>query len=142
MSYPKVTYPAGFAAGYEYSPAPSQGGSLITVAESALTAPNDPVELADPVVVAGGLTGVCVTPPAAAGADCVIQTTGIFSLPVVASDDGGTANVVVGAKLYIDDSTGVISLDATSGNTPFGIALAALSGSASASNIPVKLLTV
>ncbi len=142
MGYPKTMYPTGLAAGYEHSPAPSQGGSLITVPESALTAPNSPVEIYDPVVVAGGFTGICVTPPSGVGADCVIQTCGIFTLPVVASDDDSTANVVMGATLYIDDSTGVISLDATTGHTPYGIALAALSGSATAANIPIKLLTL
>jgi len=140
MSYPRVTYPAGLATGYELSPAPVQGGSLLTISEASVVAPSDPVTIGQACVI-GSIVGVCVTAPAAANADCVIQTTGIFSQPVVASDDEGTAAVAVGAALYIDSATAVISLDATSGPL-YGFALSALSGSASPSNICVKLATI
>lgn len=138
MSYPTTTYPAGKPTGYEYSPAPTQGGSVITVNEASIVAASDPVTLGQPCH-AGGITGVCVR-AGGSNQDCLIQTTGIFSVPVVASDAEGTENVTVGALLYIHATTGVVSLVAT--GKPFGYALSALTGAATASNIPVKLATV
>lgn len=140
MPYPAQYYPSGVTAGREISPPPTQGGSKLTLAEGLVTAPNDPPQLGDAALV-GAMPGVVVTPPSGAGADCVFQTSGVFSLPVVASDDQGTEDIAVGDPIYIDDSSAVLSVDATSGHTLFGFALNALSGSASASNICVKLKT-
>ncbi len=140
MGYPTAYYPTGATAGREISPAPTQGGSKLTLNENVVTAPNDPPQLGDAAIV-GGLVGVVVTEPTGNDADLVLQTSGVFSLPVVASDDQGTEDVAVGDAVYIDDSTAVLSVDATSGHTLFGYALNALSGSASASNICVKIKT-
>ena len=136
MSYPRVQYPAGLATGYEISPTPVQGGSMLTINEASVVAPSNPPTVGQ-AAVCGSITGVVVT-VLGNSLDLVLQTTGIFSQPVIASDDQGTAAVAVGAALYIDSSSAVISLDATSGPL-FGYALSALSGSASASNICVKL---
>lgn len=139
MSYPTTTYPAGKPTGFEYSPAPTQGGSVITVNEASVVAPSNPPTVGQACVI-GSITGVVVT-TLGNNADVVVQTSGVFSQPVVASDDEGTAAVAVGAALYIDSATAVISLDATSGPL-YGYALSSLSGSASPSNIAVKLATV
>ena len=139
MSYPKLQYTPGLATGYEISPTPVQGGSMLTINEASVVAPSNPPSVGQACVV-GSIPGVVVT-TLGNNSDVVVQTSGIFSQPVVASDDEGTAAVAVGAALYIDSATAVISLDATSGPL-YGYALSALSGSASASNICVKLATV
>jgi predicted RecA/RadA family phage recombinase len=85
MSYPRQTYPSGATAGREISPAPTQGGSKITLLESLVTAPTAVPALGE-AAICGSLTGVVVT-AAEAGGDLVLQSSGVFSLPVVASDD-------------------------------------------------------
>lgn len=137
MSYPQVTYPAGKAAGFEYSPSPSQGGSLLTLNENTVTAASNPPTLGQ-AAACGDIVGIVVKAPSGNDANLVLQTCGVFSVPVVASDAEGTENVTVGALLYI--TSGVVSLIAT--GKPFGYALAATAGSATAALIPVKLLTV
>lgn len=137
MSYPQVTYPPGKAAGFEYSASPSQGGSCLTVNENTVTAASNPPTLGQ-AAACGAITGIVVKAPTGNDADLVLQTTGIFSVPVVASDGEGTEAVTVGALLYI--ASGVVSLIDT--GVPFGYALAATAGSATAALIPVKLLTV
>ncbi len=139
MSYPRVQYPAGLATGYEISPTPVQGGSLLTLNEANVVAPSNPPTVGQ-AAVCGGIVGVVVTAPTGNNEDLVLQTSGIFSQPVKAHDGTTTAAVSVGELLYINATTAVISVDTD--DVPFGYALSALSGSASASNICVKLATV
>ena len=139
MSYPRVTYPAGLATGYELSPTPVQGGSLLTLNEADVVAPSNPPTVGQ-AAVCGGIVGVVVTAPTGNNADLVLQTSGIFSQPVKAHDGSTTAAVSVGELLYINASTAVISVDTD--DVPFGYALSALSGSATPTNICVKLATV
>lgn len=139
MSYPRVTYPAGLATGYELSPAPVQGGSMLTLNEANVVAPSNPPTVGQ-AAVCGGIVGVVVTAPTGNNEDLVLQTSGIFSQPVKAHDGTTTAAVSVGELLYINATTAVISVDTD--DVPFGYALSALSGSATASNICIKLITV
>ena len=139
MSYPRVTYPAGLATGYELSPTPVQGGSMLTLAESACVAPSNPPTVGQ-AAVCGNIVGVVVTAPTGNDADLVLQTSGIFSQPVKAHDGTTTAAVSIGELLYINATTAVISVDTD--DVPYGYALSALSGSATPANICVKLITV
>ena len=135
--YPPATYRSGLPMGDEISPCIP--GTTLTLNEANVVGQSDPVEVGEPCVC-GSIIGVCVTPPSAANENLVVATSGIFSVPVVASDSEGTENVTVGALLYVSTSTAVVSLINT--GKPFGYALAATAGSATATTIPVKLLTV
>ena len=88
-----------------------QPGNQITVAAPATITSGEGVLIGDLFGVANG--------DAAIGADLVISTTGVFTLPKATTDD-----VAVGASLYWDDAEGEVTVTATE-NTFVGHAVAA-----------------
>jgi len=135
MAYQTQHYQAGLRAGREISPAPSQGGSKLILPEASLVGPNAVPELGDPVYV-GQISGIVVQPPSASGQRCIVQTTGVWSMTVLAQDGEGNENIALGASLFLG-SDGVISLDDT--GVLFGYALNEKTGSATPSTICLKL---
>nr|WP_321349791.1 capsid cement protein [uncultured Methanoregula sp.] len=113
-------------------------GRYLTFVESDLTHPTHSDGLADkgdPVNV-GNIVGVVSSSSPTAATDLVtVDTEGVWYLNVVASDDAGTSAVVLGDQLFI--AAGVISKKAS--GVPFGKALGALSGSATAAVCAVKI---
>jgi predicted RecA/RadA family phage recombinase len=111
-------------------------GRHLSFIESDLTHPagDGLVNKGDPCNV-GSIVGVAFKDAAAATDIIAIDTEGIWYLNVVASNDSGTSNVVVGDELYV--ATGVVSKK--SSGTPFGKALSALTGSASPALAAVKV---
>lgn len=112
-------------------------GRKLTLLESLLTHPTHSdgfVDAGDPVAK-GGLVGVSMA-SAEASTEYGAHNIGpaAYNLNVVASNANGTSAVAIGDLLFIS-SAGIISKDAS--GTPFGIAMAAASGSASATVIPV-----
>ena len=113
-------------------------GRYLTVLESDLTHPvhaDGFADKGDPVNI-GNIVGVVCSESATAATDLMtVDTEGLYYLNVVASDGSGTSNVVVGDDLYL--ATGVVSKIAT--GIPFGKALTALAGSATAAVALVKV---
>lgn len=102
-----------------------QPGNTLTI-----PAPDDVVS--GQIVAVGGLIGVAAG-DAADGEDLDLVTEGVFTLPKVSTDA-----VTVGATLYFDAGTGVVTLDDDSGaNARIGLAVTA-AGNPSAS-VNVKL---
>jgi hypothetical protein len=113
-------------------------GRYLTVLESDLTHPvhsDGFADKGDPVNIGNIVGVVCSESPTAATDLVTVDTEGLYYLNVVASDGNGTSNVAVGEDLYI--ATGVVSKIAT--GIPFGKALTALTGSASAAVCLVKV---
>lgn len=112
-------------------------GRHLSFYESELTHParsSGFVNKGDPVNV-GNIVGVAFGTATATTDLIAIDTEGCWVLNVVASNDSGTSAVVVGDALYI--ATGVVSKK--SSGIPFGRALSALSGSATAAACGVKV---
>lgn len=77
-----------------------QPGNQITVAAPAAVQSGEGVQIGDLFGVANG--------DAAIGADLVISTVGVFTLPKATTDD-----VAVGASLYWDSAAGELTVTAT-----------------------------
>jgi predicted RecA/RadA family phage recombinase len=125
----------GHSAGEESSS--TYEGRHVTFEESAITHPYHAdgfVDAGEPVNV-GDIVGVAFNSAAVATDLIAVDTEGIWYLSVVASDDNGVSAVAVGDQLYIN--TGVVSKRAS--GIPYGKALSALSGSASAAVAAVKV---
>ena len=132
MAYSETPYTAGAPAGERYDADPN----VLTLVESSLTHPTHAdgfVDVNDPCYV-GDIVGVANESATAATDMIAMKVRGLFSLPVVASDDAGTSAITVGAKLFIS-SAGVIS-KSESGKF-FGHALNTATASATATNICV-----
>lgn len=133
MAYSEDAYTAGAAVGDSYS-----NPDVLTFVESSITHPTHTdgfVNVNDPCFV-GDIVGVAKESAAAATDFISMKVAGIFSLPVVASDDAGTSAIAVGDKLFIS-ATGILS-KLESGKF-FGHALNTATASASATNITVWL---
>jgi hypothetical protein len=113
-------------------------GRYLTFVESDLIHPTHTDGLADkgdPVNI-GNIVGVVSSSSPTATTDLVtVDTEGIWYSNVVASNGSGTSAVALGDDLYI--ATGIISKIAT--GIPFGKAMGALSGSATAALCAVKV---
>lgn len=132
--YSQNPYTAGLPAGS--SVFGDNEGRKLTLLESALTHPTHTdgfVDKGDPVAD-GNIVGVAMASAEASTEYIAVNTDCAYNLSVVASNLNGTSAVAIGDQLYIG-SDGVISKKAN--GTPFGIALASASGSASATVIPV-----
>ena len=77
-----------------------QPGNQITVAAPAAVASGEGVQIGDLFGVANG--------DATTGADLVISTTGVFTLPKATTDA-----ITVGASVYWDDANGEVTVTAT-----------------------------
>lgn len=86
-------------------------------------------------VMVGDLAGVATTSPALATESFAVRTKGVFSLSVTGNNGAGAA-VTVGAKVYFDTATGLLSINAA--KVFFGWALGAVNAAAT-TLIPVKL---
>lgn len=96
------------------------------------TTPVNLVEVGDPCVV-GRIVGVANNDALFLADSIVLSTRGVYSLSVVSNYAHG---IHVGETLYIHPATAVVSDDAS--GIPFGCALSAVAGSATAT-INVKL---
>jgi hypothetical protein len=104
-------------------------GRYVTLLESLLTHPTHAdgfVDKGDPIVC-GDIVGVSMNSADAATDYVVIDTEGIWNLSVVATNDAGNSQVDIGELLYINTSTGVLSLiNNTATQRPFGRAMCVL----------------
>lgn len=106
-------------------------GDNVTLAITAIVAPNNPPKSGDPAV-AGRLAGV-INADAVAGGTAVISTRGVFKVSVSTVHNG----ISIGETVYIDPSTAVVSDDFA--DVPYGIALEAISVGTGTATIKVRL---
>lgn len=106
-------------------------GDNVTLAITAVVAPNSPPKSGDPCV-AGRLVGIANF-DGVSGGNIVLSTRGIFKVSCTTVHNG----LSVGETVYIDPSTGVVSDD--SADVPFGLALEAVSVGTGTATIKVKL---
>lgn len=106
-------------------------GDNITLAITAVVAPNSPPKSGDPCV-AGRLVGVANF-DGVSGGNIVISTRGVVKISVSTVHNG----ISVGETVYIDPSTAVVSDD--SADVPYGLALEAISVGTGTATIKVKL---
>lgn len=136
MSYSEYPYSSG-AAGTEVST--EHGGNRVTVLETdiSLKPTHDPARIhrGDPVAIGAALAGVALNTTTGATDRVVVQTHGIFNLPVKGEDGEGNAAINIGDAIYCGTAA---LLNANSGNVLFGYALAGVSSGAT-TTIPVKL---
>lgn len=106
-------------------------GRRLSVVESELVHPSHTdglVDAGDPVVHGASCVGVAQSSAAAATDIIAIDTEGIYSLSVVATNEDGNSAVAYGDEIYINKTTGVLSKDRTkSTGLRFGYALSSLS---------------
>jgi predicted RecA/RadA family phage recombinase len=95
-------------------------GDNLTIPVSSLVAPNSPPKSGDPCVC-GRIAGVA-NADGAVGGSVVVSTRGVYNLSVTSVDGA----IAVGATLYINITTAVISDDLDGGVVPFGVALDAV----------------
>jgi len=117
-------------------------GRHLTFTESQLTHPDNGdgyVNKGDPVLCGENIVGVAFKSAAAATDLIVIDTEGIWQLSVVATDQNGDSDVLVGDELFINKTTCVISKNYDKGtHARFGYALYAITGGVT-DVIPVKV---